>query len=193
MIIRRLHDDRSGATIIEFALILPVLMTLICGAVEIGHMLFARVMLEGAVVDAARIATASLESSQSQRDAAMRASIATAMRVFPIQKGKTITIQTKVFHDFSTASPETYLDANKNGKYDLGETYTDRNKNNVWDAGTPVAGSSMGGAGDVVSITATYPKQVMFGFLVTQLGLGSAMNLSATTVVRNEAVERTSS
>lgn len=192
MIADRLRRDRSGATIVEFALVLPVMMILLCGAVEVNNLLFARIMLEGAVVDAARIATASLESTQAERDSAMRTSIGKAMRFFPIQAGRSITIQTKVFHDFSTAYPEPYQDPNKNGKYDLGEPYTDRNKNGVWDAGTPIAGSSMGGAGDVVSVTATYPKKVLFGFLATQLALGSAMNISATTVVRNEAVARTS-
>lgn len=193
MTLCRLRRDRAGATIVEFALVVPVMMTLVCSAVEIGYLLFARVMLEGAVVDAARIATASIESSQSQRDATMRASIAKAMRTFPIEKGKSITIETKVYRNFSTAYPEPYQDINKNGKYDLGEPYTDRNKNGVWDAGTPIAGSSMGGPGDVVSITATYPKAVMFGFIGTKLALGSAMNISATTVVRNEAVSRTTS
>ena len=183
--------DRRGATVIEFALILPVLLTAVCGTIELGHMLVARVVLDGAVVEAARVATASVDNSQSARDTVMRQSIANAMGSFPLATGQQMSIDTRVFADFSTAYPEVYADANRNGKYDLGETFVDRNKNGRWDPATPITGT-MGGAGDVLSITVRYPKKVLFGFLGTQWAMGSLINLSATTVVRNEAVSRTS-
>jgi Flp pilus assembly protein TadG len=183
--------DRRGATVIEFALILPVLLSAVCGTIELGHMLVARMVLDGAVVEAARIATASVDNSQAARDTAMRRSITTAMSSFPLATGQQMSIDTRVFADFSTAYPEVYADANRNAKYDLGETFTDRNKNGKWDPATPITGT-MGGAGDVLSITVRYPKKVLFGFLGTQWAMGSLINLSATTVVRNEAVSRTS-
>jgi Flp pilus assembly pilin Flp len=183
--------DRRGAAVIEFALILPVLLTAICGTIELGHMLVARVVLDGAVVEAARIATASVDNGQSTRDTVMRQSISSAMSSFPLATGQQISIDTRVFADFSTAYPEVYSDANGNGRYDLGETFVDRNKNGKWDPATPITGT-MGGAGDVLSITVRYPKKVLFGFLGTQWAMGSLINLSATTVVRNEAVSRTS-
>ncbi|MBW6529705.1 pilus assembly protein [Sphingomonas sp. RRHST34] len=183
--------DRRGATVIEFALILPVVLSAVCGTIELGHMLVARMVLDGAVVEAARVATASVDNSQAARDTVMRQSITTAMSSFPLATGQQMSIDTRVFADFSTAYPEVYADANRNGKYDLGETFTDRNKNGKWDPATPITGT-MGGAGDVLSITVRYPKKVLFGFLGTQWAMGSLINLSATTVVRNEAVSRTS-
>lgn len=183
--------DRRGATVIEFALILPVLLTAICGTIELGHLLIARLVLDGAVVEAARIATATIDNSQSARDTVMRQSITAAMGSFPLATGQQISITTRVFADFSTAYPEVYTDANRNGKYDLGETFVDRNRNGQWDPATPITGT-MGGAGDVLSITVRYPKQVLFGFLGTQWAMGSLVTLSATTVVRNEAVSRSS-
>ena len=188
----RLLADRSGVTAVEFAIILPAMLTLICGSIEIGHLTFARLVLESAVVDAARIATASIDSTEASRNATMRASITGAMSAFPVARGRTITIQTKVFHDFSTAYPEPFTDTNRNGVYNLGEPYVDRNQNGKWDDAVQISGT-MGGPGDVVSITAIYPKRVLFGFLDTQWALGSLLNLSATTVVRNEAVRRTAS
>lgn len=190
MRLARLFADRSGVTAVEFALILPAMLTLICGSTEIGHMMFARLVLESAVVDAARIATASIDSSETARDTVMRASIATAMSSFPLAPGRTITIRTKVYRDFSTAYPEPFTDANNNGVYNAGETYIDRNQNGKRDDAVQISGT-MGGPGDVVSITAIYPKRVLFGFLNTEWALGSLVNLSATTVVRNEAVRRT--
>ena len=186
----RLLADRSGVTAVEFAIILPAMLTLICGATEIGHMMFARLVLESAVVDAARIATASIDSSEAARNTVMRASIARAMSSFPLAPGGRITIRTRVYRDFSTAFPEPFDDANGNGVYNAGETYIDRNKNGRRDDAVQIGGT-MGGPGDVVSITAIYPKRVLFGFLNTEWALGSLVNMSATTVVRNEAVRRT--
>lgn len=184
-----LRANNRGVTIVEFALILPAMLSLICGAIEFGHMLFARVVLEGAVTEAARAATATLETNETQRTAIMRASITQSMKDFGIASGKSVEITTTVYRDFSTAFPETFTDANGNKQYDKGEPYVDRNKNGVWDNATPVAGNTLGGPGDVVSYTAKFPKRVLFGFLGTAMGYGAGgIPLAASTVVRNEAV-----
>jgi Flp pilus assembly pilin Flp len=188
-IAKPLLRDRRGVTAVEFAILAPAMITLICGSLELGHMLFARVALEGAVVEAARTATATLESTEVARMMAMRNSVIKTMTAFPIAKGRSIAIETKVYKDFSTAYPEDYNDANQNKHYDLGETFFDRNKNGKWDAATPISGTA-GGAGDVLSLTVTYPKGVLFNFLNTQWALGSMLELKASTVVRNEAVVR---
>lgn len=186
---RRLRRDTRGVTILEFALILPAMLTLICGSIEFGHMLFARVVLEGAVTEAARLATASLETSETSRNTVMRASIIRSMGAFATAPNQTIAITAVVYRDFSTAFPETFTDTNRNGRYDLSEPFVDRNGNSIWDSAKPVAGSTLGGPGDVVSYTVRFPKQVLFGFLGSSIGFGSGViPLSATTVVRNEAV-----
>lgn len=187
--LRTLAENRRGGALVEFAFVLPLLLTLLCGTIELGHMLLARVVLEGAVVEAARIATASIDKSQSVRKATINQSITSSMSMFPLATGRTMTIDTTVYEDFSTAYPENYVDANGNGRYDLGETYVDRNQNDRWDPATPITGTT-GDAGDVLAITVHYPKKVLFGFIGTQWALGSLIDISATTVVRNEAVTR---
>lgn len=188
---RLLHCTR-GVTVIEFALLAPALFLLICGAIELGHLTFARQVLEGAMVEAARIATASMETNEEDRATIMRKSVTGAMSLFPAAPGKTIQIQTKVFADFSSVTPEIYTDANKNGKYDANEPFVDRNKNGKWDPSTSKSGA-MGSAGDVVSYTVTYPKAVLFQFVGTAIGFANGVEpLSATTVVRNEALRRKS-
>ena len=181
--------DKRGVTAVEFALIAPAMLVLICGSLELGHMIFARVALEGAVTEAARSATASLERTEQERLESLRTSIQRTMQPFPLAQGESITIETHVFHDFSTAYPEPYVDNNANRIYDLGEPYTDRNKNGRWDTATPIAGT-LGGPGDVISLTAVFPKRILFGFLARDWVLGRALTLRATTVVRNEAVVR---
>ena len=50
----RLADDRQGGAILEFALILPLLMTLLVGGVDVGRMFYVRQGLEYATEEAAR-------------------------------------------------------------------------------------------------------------------------------------------
>lgn len=181
-----------GVTIVEFALIAPTLLMLICGAIELGHLLFARQVLEGALIEAARAATASMETGESDRSTIMRKSVGDTMKLFPVADGKSITITTTVFADFASVTPEIYTDVNKNGKYDVGEPFVDRNKNGKWDPSTPKTGV-MGNAGDVVSYTVNYPKAVLFQMVGNAIGFANGVEpLSATTVVRNEALRRKS-
>jgi Flp pilus assembly protein TadG len=187
--LRRLGRDRRGVTAIEFAIVAPVMLLLICGTFEMGHIMYARSVLEGAIVEAARAASSTMETNEVDRTLIMRKSIEDSMAVFTRAKGKSITIETKVYRDFSTAYPETYTDTNGNGKYDFGEAYVDRNMNGKWDPAVQVAGT-LGGPGDVVSYTAIFPKQILFNFIASDLGLRGAVNLSATTVMRNENMVR---
>jgi Flp pilus assembly protein TadG len=183
-----LARDRRGVTIVEFALVAPVVLFLICGSMEIGHMMFARMMLDGAVVEASRQATASLETGETQRTQIMRDAIIKAMAPFPLATGQTIQITTTVYKDFNSASPETYTDSNGNGRYDLGEPYVDRNQNGQWDDAVAISGSTLGGPGDVVGYTARFPKRILFTPIARIMGFTTSIPLSATTVVRNEAV-----
>lgn len=186
----RFLADRRGITVVEFAIILPAMLTLICGTIEMGHMILARQVLEGAVVEAARKATASLETSEAQRRQIMVDSVTRSMGAFATAPGQAIDIQTRVYADFSSAYPETYTDQNGNGRYDAGEPYVDRNRNGQWDNATAKTGT-LGGPGDVVSYTVRYPKRVLFGFVGRFIGRSTGvLPLAATTVVRNEAVVR---
>lgn len=50
----RLADDRSGVSILEFALVAPLLLTMTLGAVDVGRMFYVRQGLEYATEEAAR-------------------------------------------------------------------------------------------------------------------------------------------
>ncbi len=190
MAIRHILADRRGISIVEFAIILPAMLTLICGTIEMGHMILARQVLEGAVVDAARKATASLETDEAARRQIMIDSITRSMASFARAPGQAIDIQTRVYADFSSAYPETYTDKNGNGRFDTGEPYVDRNRNGQWDNATAKTGT-LGGPGDVVSYTVRFPKRLLFGYVGRFIGRSNGvLPLSATTVVRNEAVVR---
>lgn len=181
--------DRRGVAAVEFALIALPMFTMICGTIELGHMIYCRAVLEGAVTQAARTASATMETTEGDRQKIMLDDIKSSMSPFRTAKDKEITIETKVYKDFSTAYPENFTDTNGNGSYDFGEDYTDRNGNGKWDPAQPISGT-MGGPGDVVSYTAKFPKQILFDFVAAPLGLGSQIDLAATTVTRNETIRR---
>lgn len=53
----RLSGDRRGATAVEFALLAPVFLLLLCGMIEIGRMLWAKQVLTEVAYGAARCAS----------------------------------------------------------------------------------------------------------------------------------------
>jgi Flp pilus assembly protein TadG len=57
MIRRRLGTDESGATIVEFALILVPMLMVILGFMELGYQSYVRSILQGSLNDVARTAT----------------------------------------------------------------------------------------------------------------------------------------
>jgi Flp pilus assembly protein TadG len=187
----RLRSDRRGISAVEFSMIAPVMILLISGTIEMGYIYMAQTSLTGAVAAAARESSATQESTMAARDAAMRETITKAMNPFNLADGEELAITTRVYHDFTSSRPEDYTDTNQNGRYDgpadgfTGEAFTDRNGNGIWDAhGAPTAVDEVGGEGDVVSYTATYPVRRLFNFVIT-----SPVTLTATSVVRNEPVK----
>ena len=131
----------------------------------------------------------SLETDENNRDVTMRSNVASQMKYFQMAPNGSLQIVTAVYRDFGSSYPENFNDANGNGRYDPAtpttpaESFTDRNNNGKWDPATPVTGK-LGGPGDVVSYTATFPSALWFDFL--QPIFGNSVNLSATTVLRNE-------
>jgi Flp pilus assembly pilin Flp len=181
----QLSASRGGSTLVEFAIIAPVLCLLLVGAFDVAHTLYLKTALEGIVQKAAR--DASLESSnvtsqQSALDAKVARQVA-ALVNNPPPKFKRRFYRT--FSDAAAAKPEDWDDTNKNGTCDKGERYEDDNGNYVWDADGGNAGQ--GGAKDATlyTVTLTYtPLFPLWKMLNRASGWRNAV--SATTVLRNQ-------
>lgn len=50
----KLRYDQRGSTVVEFAIVAPVMLMMILGSLDVGYALYARSMLEGAIQKAAR-------------------------------------------------------------------------------------------------------------------------------------------
>jgi len=154
-VLARLARDSKGATLLEFAFVAPAFLTLLFGVLNIGQMVYGKVLLAGAVAEAARSST--FETSNTT------AADAKVKRVVDdILPGVTIQSKRSSYYDFpDIARPEKWNDNKvKNGKCDGGETYTDENKNGQWDADIGKTGN--GGANDVVVYTVEVTYKPLF-------------------------------
>ena len=170
-------DDR-GATVVEFAMILPVLCILLLGIFDLGYRSYAASVLQGALHEAARMATVG-GISQSQIDARVRE------RLSNFAQRSTVTITTTSYYDFAGVSmPEKITsDTAPLGTYNAGDCYEDANGNNAYDVDRGRGG--MGGADDIVryQVSISFPRIVPIGSF---LGWSANETITANTVLRNQ-------
>ncbi len=170
--------DQRGATIVEFALALPVILALLLGGMEVARQSYLQSVLYGAVQKAGRDGT--LETGASTAGAN---DTAVENVVRKIAKHGIVTVDRKSHSTFKRAGqPEKFTDGNGNNTRDATECYEDANGNNTWDKLGGKSGS--GGSDDIVVYTfsLTYNR----GFPVGLLGWGKTNTLKATTVLRNQ-------
>lgn len=178
---RTLARDNRAAAATEFALIAPVFFLLLSEVFNLGQMVYGRVVLDGAVQQAAR--GSSLETANTSAADAMVASL-----VRGVLPGATVTGSRKSYYDFADiARAERWSDSNNNGRCDNGEAYVDENRNGIWDNDVGVSGN--GGAGDVViySVSVTYDPLFRIPFAPSSWG---RTTLQASTVRKNQPYAR---
>ena len=141
----RLARAEDGVTVVEFAIIAPTFLLLLLGTLDIGQMVYAQSVLNGAVQSAAR--DASLEGGDTEA-----ADDLVLARVEGIMPGVELDTNRRSYYDFADIDrPEQWNDSDDNGICNDGETYTDENGNGQWDEEVGVSGN--GGANDVVIYT----------------------------------------
>jgi Flp pilus assembly protein TadG len=176
----RLAEEERGATIIEFAMILPVMLLLIMGLGELCYQCYVQAVLTGAVQKAGR--DSGIEggaANTSTIDAAVQA------QVLKIAGSATFASTRTSYSSFAkVAQPEPFTDSNGNGIHDPKECFQDVNGNRQWDSDQGLA-NSQGGASDVTVYTmaVTYPH--LFP-LSRWIGWSDKQTLSATTTLQNQ-------
>jgi Flp pilus assembly protein TadG len=180
---RALGRDQKGATVVEFAIVAPVMGLVLLGAFDVGHTLYMRSVLQGIVQKVARDST--LESGlavdqQTILDTRVRT------QVQALANNATVTFSRKYYRSFTNAAAsqfEPYTDTNHNGTCNAGEPYQDNNNNGVWDATGGNTGS--GGAKDAVlyTVTVSYPR---FFPIYDFIGGSHTTTITGSTVLRNQ-------
>jgi len=149
-----LRRCEAGASAVEFALVAPVMLMLMMQIFNLGQMIYGKVLLGGAVEQAAR--TSALETANtSAADAQVRAIVGRVLA------GATITGTRSSYFDFADIGrPERWNDVNGDGNCSSGESYVDENRSGGWERDVGATGN--GGAGDVVIYTVTAAYDPLF-------------------------------
>lgn len=176
-----LRRDEQGAALVEFAIVLPVLLALLLGALDAGYQLYTRSVLQGEMQKAGRDST--LETSPNRTSIIDDRVTAAVKKVAPNAELFFSRKSYRTFSDAAAAQAEEYTDTNDNGTCDNGEPFEDANNNGRWD--DDGGNDGQGGAKDAVVYTATVDYPRLFP-LARLIGLPPTVEISATTVLRNQ-------
>lgn len=185
---RALARDRRGVTIIEFAIISPVMLLLIMGLGDILYQEYAQSILNGALQKAGR--DSSIQGGGDNTgtiDTKVVSLVSTIMKT-PTQAcpataaGSWCSVR-KNYDTFTQVAPEPFTDSDGDGRCDHGEPFYDQNANGTWDADPGNAGQ--GGANDVTlyTMTITYPR--LFP-VAGMMGWASTQTIAASTLLKNQ-------
>ena len=176
--LRRLRRDERGVTILEFAMVAPVLLLLLLGIFDLGYRSYASSVLQGALHDAARMATVG-SYSMAQIDSRVKT------RLSNFATRSTVTTEAASYYDFAgVAQPEKIIgDTAPMGSYNAGDCFEDANGNNRFDSDRGRSGT--GNSDDIVryTVTISFPRILPMGSL---MGWGNTQTLTANTVLRNQ-------
>ncbi|MDF2495130.1 TadE/TadG family type IV pilus assembly protein [Sphingomonas sp.] len=176
--IHRFQQDRRGATVVEFAIIIPVLCTLLAGGLELAYRAYFTAIIQGALLEASRRATVG-DRSESQIDQIVKDRVAMLSNPAYVKD-----IKKERFFNFSNVGkPEKITsDIDPIGVYNKGDCYEDANNNGVYDTNFD---TGLGTADDIVRYTVTveYPNIMPVNAMV---GLGAKQTITSSTVLRNQ-------
>lgn len=173
---RRIARDERGMTLVEFAFVAPVFILMVIGLLDIGQLIFARAVLQGAVEDVSRDTTLETGDSDAADEEIERI-------LGGIAPGADVDVERLSYFDFADVGRAEWLDdENGNGDCDPGENYLDENNSGGWEADIGVDGN--GGAGDVVmySVTVTFDRL----FKVPMLPGSDEYVIQANTIKKNQ-------
>ncbi|MDB5725881.1 MAG: hypothetical protein JWQ16_2635 [Novosphingobium sp.] len=180
-----LAGDERGATLLEFAFVMPVLVAMLMFLFDTGFYLYARSILGGEVQTAGR--RSALETATVANQALLDANVQTA--VLRLVKNGQVSFSRMAYKSYgrAQAKAESFTDTNGNGVCDNGEAFDDGNNNGVRDLDTGLAGQ--GNAKDVTIYTATLQYDRMFP-LARLLGWSNRVSMSSTTILRNQPYDK---
>lgn len=172
--------DEAGATLTEFGLVVPILVTLVVGIFDLAHTQYTTSLVNGAMQKAGRDLT--LETA-SASEATIDATVVSAVSAVT-PRDATVTLEKLAHFDFGDiGEPEEFTDENVNDICDNNEVFEDANGNGTWDQDRGAQG--IGGARDAVVYTATVSYPRMFP-MAGILGLPENVVVKSSTILRNQ-------
>ena len=184
--IRQLAKNEDGATIVEFAIVAPVFFLLLMGIIEFGLIGFHSVALDAAVAQTSRQASiGNVPAGFPDRVAYIRSELRN--RTQGLINSNSIVISANLVSAGGAATPPDICLTDPpsiGGPCPNGTPFEEIN-------GVPgyqgaAAAVTLGNAGDIVEIQATYPWRVQLPLIRDFLGPNGVLLLTSSTVVKNE-------
>lgn len=176
---KTLMQDETGVSVVEFALLAPVLLVTLLGLFDFSYNFYAETIIEGAVQKAARDSTIERYANNPDAlDARVRVAV---QRVVP---SANVIFNRRGYENYADVGrPEDFTDTNGDGVCNANEPFEDANGNGVWD--TDRALDSSAGARDAVlyEAVATYDRAFPMAELI---GLPATVTVASRTVLRNQ-------
>jgi Flp pilus assembly pilin Flp len=173
--------DERGASIIEFALVIPVFAAMVLGFMDFGHWVFVRALTDGGLEQAARstgVGGAAVDPTVFERNV--------ESTVKRIAATATFTWDKKSYYQFSGVNKPEKLtdDKNDNQLYDPGDCWEDLNPNGTYD--TQPGRDGVGGADDVVfyKVVVSYPPLIPLAGMIP--GVPDRRTVTATTIIKRQ-------
>ncbi len=181
---KKFKRSELGAFALEYALILPVFLTLTLGSIEVGRILMVYSALEGAVTESTRISiTGNIPDGYATVDAYIEDYVKDSLNNVGIDAG--VEISMKVYDSFSDiGSEEPFTDENGDLTCNNGEFYTDVNGNSSWDVDMGATGA--GGEENIMVMSINVELPYMMHGFIDAFTENPNINLGTSTAVRNE-------
>ncbi|MBB5714877.1 TadE/TadG family type IV pilus assembly protein [Sphingomonas aerophila] len=180
-VVARLRGDRRGVTILEFAIVCPVLLILLMGLADICFQAYLQAVLTGAVQKAARDSALEgngTETATTAIDDKVKGAVNGIIKTLVWDKASR-----QSFAHFADIGGEYYWDMNKNNSYDAGECFVDTNGNSRWDADPSTAGQGSANAVVIYRMGFNYPRLFPVAKLI---GWSDTVHLTSQTVLKNQ-------
>lgn len=179
---RNFAKNTSGATIIEFAVVSPLLFLLLAGIIELGLILFTTSAMEGATNIGARIGKTNFYTGN--RESYIRNEI--IKLTGGMLNTNNLSISILSYNSFANiGQPEPCISPSTPPCPGIpGVNFTDINGNGTWDADQ--GATNAGGSGAVVLYRSTYPWHLFTPLLSSLIGTDGTYTITAVSAVRNE-------
>ena len=180
--LRRIRTDENGVTVVEFALVLPVLLTFLMGSFDIAYDLYARALLNGAMEKASRdLGLLGGAGRTTIIDNEVKRIVKAIVKTD--RPGNSLVFTRRNYVSLADVGEmEDFTDSDTDGTCDLGEPFEDANNSAVWD---DRGSEGQGGARAAVLYTATLTYKRLFP-VHALIGLPEYATLKSTTVLRNQ-------
>jgi Flp pilus assembly protein TadG len=175
---KNIAHDEKGVTVVEFALILPVALTLLLGSVDLGWQMYASSMAQGSLQRQAR-----LSALENASFSAMKSNVKTDLKVFA--DASDISITAKSYKSFTgIGAPEKITtDIAPLNAINVGDCYIDSNNNGSYDTAQGSDGIGTSEDAVVYEMTMSYERLMPFS---TYIGMQNPVVIKRKAIVKNE-------